>query len=73
MTGQDSGYTLGEVAALLAPLLGCEPNDLLDWVIVGLSSDGPITTSSRPDDLRFTTMVLVGTAASILAEDDEPE
>ena len=70
--GSESGYSIGEVMALVAPLLGCEPGQLNDLVIVGVLDDGPAIASSRPDDgLRFSAYVLAKTLASILDGDIE--
>lgn len=45
MTGHmvSTGYTDGEGAALMAPLVGVEPADLTHFVVIGLDPDGKVT------------------------------
>lgn len=35
-----SSYTNGEAKALIAPMLGCEPQDLSELIVIGRSADG---------------------------------
>jgi hypothetical protein len=41
-----SSYTVGEVAAMVAPVIGADPEDLADWIIVTIRTDGGILTAS---------------------------
>lgn len=43
-TSHESGYTYGELHALIAPVLGRDPDDLEMIAIVGIGKDGSIIT-----------------------------
>ena len=35
----DSGYSMGEAEALLGPLAGADPDDILEWALVVVTDD----------------------------------
>ena len=39
MTFEDSGYSMGEADALLGPLLGVDPADLIEWTLIAFTND----------------------------------
>lgn len=39
MTFEDSGYSMGEADALLGPLLGVGPADLIEWTLIAFTED----------------------------------
>lgn len=60
MSVSDSGYTIGEISGLVAPLFGRNPEELQEFVFIANFScpDSPIEShlsviSSLPDDLTI--------------------
>ena len=53
-----SSYTVGEVAALIAPVVGADPEDLADWTIVTIRRDGGILTASSGEDTSIVIQLL---------------
>jgi len=43
-------YTVGEVTALIAPVVGADPEDIAEWAIVAVRRDGGILTASSDEN-----------------------
>jgi hypothetical protein len=53
-----SSYTVGEITALIAPVVGADADDLADWAIVTVRKDGGILTASSDEDIRIVIQLL---------------
>jgi hypothetical protein len=56
-----STYKMGEVRALVAPMLGKEAEDLIGVIVIGVTADGPLLMHSANGDWH-----LVGALASVI-------
>ncbi len=63
---EESGWTSGEAAALMAPLLGFQPEELCGYVVVGITHDMQVQASGN-GDAETSIMLLREAIARIIA------
>ena len=56
-----SPYKMGEIRALVAPLLRKDAEDLIGVIVIGVTADGPLLVHSADGDWH-----LAGTLASVI-------
>jgi hypothetical protein len=67
-------YTTGEIIALVAPLLGAEPADLIGYVIIGATANGGPEMITASNAGRHTTISMLLHAADRIAGSlDDPD
>jgi hypothetical protein len=72
MTFEESGYSMGEADALLGPLLGVDPANLIEWTLIAFTDDdegsGMLRVGSSADG-NLEIVRMLATAIAQIADD----
>jgi len=66
-------YTTGEIMALVAPLLGVQPSELVGYVIIGAANTGPEMITASNAGRHTTISMLLHAADRIAASLTDPD